>query len=844
MRRILPPLALALIALVVLWKVTAAGGDAGAVPDARPATEARDLEVALASPRIEGPAAGTEPLASVEAARARVETPPPAATESPDPQQAALRGRFLTPDGAPAVGAAVSLHGWQSNPERVAEFGLPAEWSDPETTTDAEGRFELDFVPPGAYQFALGVHLDGFAPAGWRWSSLPPGDDRDLGTVTLEAGGSIRVSIERPDGSSAGDDWRVHGSNDGPRFGDREAARRSGEYDPRTQTWLITDLPGGAAEVAAYSEIANWIEQPGVVVRAGETVDCTLVYDGPDNASRIVVVVFTGPIHPVRPGSENVMLEGGALEERLRCEHTFGSQSHDFPDLEPGLYTVVIDDPRFERWERRGVRPGERVDAHLTGSCAIVVDVVDRETGAPVDDWSLDIRCEDVNFWPREFALVTKGGEPPADGRLGSLVPMSYTLALEAPGYPPMQLPVDDLAAGEERPVQFLLSKGGAVVGTVRSAAGDGLPGVPVELYRAEVTSPRVDWWSLWGHDHLERHRLGTTTTDDQGGFRLPTAQGGPLLLRAVGGVGLHGLVEFEHEAATESDPIEVEVPSGVHLTGRLLAPTGADFDGFVAWVGPVALMPDMDPAMLDPDIDAILVAEVDAQGRFDVGDFGVGDLDVLILNKDGGQILDRRVVPVAAAGEVMFEFDLRSRWPAVVDIEVRIGGEPAPRAQVYFESLDEQRPSSSPRVDLDGDGRDTVEIAAGRYRVVVNGRFDPFWVWRSQATFEFEPLGRSQVRIDVPAWRHTLAVVERDGGAPAVDTPLAVLRQEETGRVYRWSLTTDSEGGLDLLIPEGPLWLAKADADPVPKVGADLVGLTRVDWIASGPSPAVVEAP
>jgi hypothetical protein len=59
-----------------------------------------------------------------------------------------VRGKLTLPSGAPAVGATLQLRGSAGNSQLEERYGVPADWQNPEATTDVTGTFELRFVPP------------------------------------------------------------------------------------------------------------------------------------------------------------------------------------------------------------------------------------------------------------------------------------------------------------------------------------------------------------------------------------------------------------------------------------------------------------------------------------------------------------------------------------------------------------------------------------------------------------------------------------------------------------------------------------------------------------------------
>lgn len=121
------------------------------------------------------------------------------------PSTAALVGRAVTPDGAPAATRACRLYSF----DPLTGFGsvqdprLPSAMAGPtwiDTVTDASGRFEFERVPPGGLH-ALWLAHDGPHATWLPLPSTPGAGERvDLGTVVLETHGAITGAVVGPDG--------------------------------------------------------------------------------------------------------------------------------------------------------------------------------------------------------------------------------------------------------------------------------------------------------------------------------------------------------------------------------------------------------------------------------------------------------------------------------------------------------------------------------------------------------------------------------------------------------------------------------------------------------------------
>jgi len=467
MRRSLALLFVLPLLLLVLWLVLGRG-----TPD--PAPQA---------PRESAVEKESAPAAEIESAPVptdaeRVEAAERAQVQAPESKQAELklaelRGRFVLDGGAPAVGAKIAFGGWPGNNERVLKHGAPKDWPPLSAECDADGRFSLRFDPPRAFQFTLDASYSGCVTAKWRWSELEPASTTDLGETLLPRGGTITGRVLDAQGKSTRDRWRVYADARAITKGaGSDSSRASAPADQETGQFRLDGLPPGLVELKAHSELANWIEGPRVEVRAGETTEASSTDTGPDSSRRITVVTFARPFYIYDSDVNEILLHAPGKEPRKAQKIARSSQSFSFDDLEPGSYSITIDDPKFKPWRQDGVQPGQQVRAKVQGAGAVSLAVLDAATREPVARYALRARFDKSGRRPNEFEVFGADTDPPADGLVEGLIATDQTLIVIAEGHAPCELKVEGLKSGEVRPLTAELRRGATLVARVLEADG------------------------------------------------------------------------------------------------------------------------------------------------------------------------------------------------------------------------------------------------------------------------------------------------------------------------------------------------------------------------------------
>ena len=679
-----------------------------------------------------------------------------APTATAQDREVVLRGRVVLEDGSAAASVPIRLAGWSANVGRVNRYGLPKAWKDLETTSEADGSFALRFDPPQAFQFTLSIKADGLVGAYWRWGELLAGQEKDLGEIELQAGGTIVGTLVDGNGLPFLEGWSILA--DGPRVDgeDRNEVAVWAELDPVIGGFILRDLPPGPVRLRAQHPIANWIEGPTVTVVAGTETPAEIRYEGPDVSRRIVVIPFTDPFYIYDPEAESITLSSGTGDPLSSYLLEGSAGSYSFDELEPGTYTVSIDDPKFLPWRRSGVRPGTRVEAHLEGSAAISLAV--QGPDGPIDEYGLLVRTP-RGTTPREFRLSALNQPAAPAGLYRGLIPDDLTLVVEVPGYATAHHPVDGLRSGETRPVTVTLLKGAGVVASVFRADGTTpAPGVEVSWRpRGEEGDEDEDPWFDGGPGQ-------TQDTDSAGRVGFPGLEPGAYVLtaRAEGAEGVEAAFEVR---SGETVQVRLVVPDTTVLTGRFQGPPGTSFAGYHLW------------AFAESDDISFLDAEVSSDGSYRIGPVQVGARVELRLqlparaevHADGSvsfvsrESIDIEPFAVPSTPEPQRDFDIRDRFPGQARVHVVVDGKAPKGLQVLFMS----RSNGTERADLGADGAaDVGPLLPGKWTVLV-GHPEEYWAWVRPEPVEVAAGQTVDCALEVKLHRGTLRVLEADSGKP-----------------------------------------------------------------------------
>lgn len=763
------------------------------------------------------------------------EAPPeePAATEpvadpDEDPRTSHIVGTLRLPSGAPAAAAQLSVRGWGGNSQRIAKYGKPDDWKNLEGEADSEGRFDLAFVPPRAFQFVLEAAMEGHASLSWRWGEIEQGSTVDVGTLTFDPACVIRGRVVDGKGGSTGINWRVYADESGTRgIGGRTGTSVSVPVNAATGDFELVGMPPGMVELKAYSRSANWIDGPTIEVEPGSVATAEIVFDGPDLSSTITVRTFCrGYSGFTNPMEGRIVARDAGGQEFVAKKIEGSSQSWAIEELPDGVYDLEVTSAVHETWTKTGVRPGEAVDARLRGSAALALTVVDGGTGQPLTDYRLRLRYENARWFPNVYTIRDRGRALPPGGLFEGVIPWDITALVDAEGYAVTEHPLGQVKAGTTASAEVGLLRGGTV--ELRVVNADGTPAARAKVVVHPFHEGYVPGDVFSGprdQASMNAFRAGTLdeSADENGAVTMSAMATGEYGAYAeVGGVTTEDVKFALSEGSRET--VELRLPARGALHGTLTGLESGELETLRIKVQPAGQrLPHGRIRDLTP---------LDGTGDFRVEGLAVGEHEVRLLRVPGqGGRHSMGTMQGVVLGNVTIEpgpptvrtFDGASLTPGTLKVRVSVNGQSADGHVVHVQGTGGQ---GSMRATTDDGGHATCEgLFPGEYRVSVNptdGRWQFFAPMPTTVVAKTESLAT----VDIETIKGRIRLVAKDTGAP-----LAELSVNVNSTVC----TTDSDGWLELEAPEGRVTLMASS--PEGKHWFD-----QVAWGPAGPAKTVIE--
>lgn len=800
-----------------------------------------------------------------------------------DPSRlAVVQGRFVDPQGRGAAGVSLELSGRPAGPERMAAHAQVVEWENLITATDAEGHFRVAFDPPPPFSFVLRAKPSGYAALTFDWDQILPGATEDLGEVRLLEGGTVVARILDADGLPLTEGFYGRIEYKAEHETARAPYRRP---DPVTGEMRFEGVLAGSCQIHTYFLAAYWTEGPEFELETGELLHLDFAYNGPDLSRRIKVLARCDPFYGLDPGAEHVQLVDSDLESHAPTESDF--LGHTFDDLEPGSYTVEIDDPRFLEWRREGVQPGQAVQASLKGNCSVRLTVLDGATGSPLDVFAVSADLEDSRGTPRVFSLLKIGEPPPVGGLVEGLVPMKVSLIVTAPGFAEARVPLGRLEPGQSIEKTVSLRHGRRIAGVVHAADGKTpVPGIVVGLLgpgrnpgpdtsgRLARLPFRPDWSSS---------AVRVVVTDASGRFSFSGVGAARYTVRATAGPGLEAEPrEIELAGASSEEDIRLQLPPRHALVGKIVGPPGARSDEFVLRAIPRGER--NPPAITGSFLSRFhsVTCLVATDGSYRIEPLPTGRVFIELLFSDrrlplgesrsgvlSSKAMDLGVVDIEAEGDTVHDFDLREFFPGFILVQARISGgamtgllaqacpistehEPpawlvdfgATPSLVVREATRERSYDRFDILDHDGSGAAIDEKGIGRIGPVFPGQWmvsvrspEGAWIQQLPGPVSVNPAEEVSVTVDVELVAGRARLLDSLTGRALARQAIQWSHESVPARPWVDAQSND-DGQLELLLPSGEVELR------IRPEGEAQCPTATILWTRDGPVPAEVMLP
>lgn len=760
---------------------------------------------------------------------------------------ARIRGRVLLSGGVPASAATLVLVGSLPNVARGMDPSTFDAWRDCSSASSADGGFEVSFDPPPALEFTLRIAREGYTVARWSWSTIEPGRTIDLGDVVLREAATLLVSLVDGTGQIPAGQWQITvTAQDGSGGDGREDFLVHAPVDPALGVVRVEGVPAGRVSLGAFSILTGPVVSANLALEPRELREVQLVYDGPDPAKRILVHTVNRPRYPVRPSEDAFVLRGAGIERRSRTAPRIHG-AHVFDDVEPGHYSVHLEDGRFAPWSASGVESGQRVVANLSGAAALALRVVDDHTDTPIAEYGVRVRLERTNVYPNPFTLRELGSRAAGEERLGGLVPLPQTLLVEASGYAVTEVPLLDLAPDEVRPVTARLARPSLLAGVVLRA--DGSPAVGASVQAVEPGHP-----ALHPHPGNSRGvRRESTLTDERGHFAFEDLLASTWDLFAWEQPwGIAHAPGVELARGERRDDLQLTLPPAAHIHGHI-----RDLPDAACAELELAFAPDHETvvarAFLGRPGESIPVG---ADGSFASGPLPPGRISVRLRFPDFERLVrmtsgsgfggvatssgqpgkDRVVIEVDLEPGEKRRLDLYLGGDLPACITVRVSGMDSPDrfGVMALAPLEPFSRGASARFQHDGSAR-LGPLLPGPYELHLYALSSPGYRIDPRI-HSLAPGEHREVRLAGSLVSSTLLVREAGTGLPLRSTPVSISSPSDPQRIGI-TFDTDDEGRLPLELLPGTYQLSRVRA------GLFQHGpQTEVDWTPAGPTVDSIE--
>ena len=705
LQRLVAPLAVLLLAALLIWLWPRDNPGDSSAADLQDQAPPKAHQVSAQDQEAEKASAGsTERIVS----------------ETPEAQArpAVVRGRCVSAETkAPIAGCTVKFDGRPRNSQAMELHG-PVEWKDPDPfVTESDGRFEIKFVPPPPFQHSLDIQAPGRVPRTARWGAFRPGQEVDLGDITMQVGLAVTGRVVDEGGNPVA-----------------------------TVGVRLTDLPLRANDGAANNSRGGWSDESGnftvsvpippgtwplrVSARGFRHIRPQSVRVSKDMPDLVVVVrkipLITGvavdelgkPV--VRASIEAQTAAGWRCSSWTRKDGTFRLYARRDP-ISP------IVSFRTSGWhgacepfqEERRVEWGSRdVRLVLRRGLSLEVVVVERGSGKPVERYAVSChatRATSSSETGARLGGTHEGGQVVVDGiwrgenfikvfpnDIALLPSERIKFTAHETGIAPLRIEVDRM---QKLTVHLSDERNRGVPGSQIEVLLQGTSPLNVESWASNIK--RGSSMSLSSDPNYVPHQVCATAKTGSDGTASVFApfNGRKIALRALG-PGHRPFLEKDVTFSKEGQVLRLRAPAGARLTGTV-SNRGASASelGVQLQVGRAQIPRNHKPLALAKD------------GTFVFEDLPIGEGTLWLHQKRGRQwrqiVLSRTKVQLTAGKTTQVSIDVRKFMPGRVTGRALVDGRPPKNASVHLRGASFEGPYK-----LDEHGRFVARaVQPGTYR-------------------------------------------------------------------------------------------------------------------------------
>ncbi|QDU85938.1 ECF RNA polymerase sigma factor SigE [Planctomycetes bacterium Pla163] len=553
------------------------------LPESDPSTTVSKPSVAptTSTPSGSGELAGA-PLTLAErveaAASTRRAVHPHDALTDEGRDSASITGSFLRPDGTPLSEGEVELRGWRN----VA--GEPLQSHEERVGIAQDGTFELTVQPAAGHQYSLELRAPDQVRARWRWSTLEPGSRLDLGTTMLPDHARVRVDVVDENGAGVSARWTIDVDSPWKPSGTGASTWRGQEsLHKLVDSVELTLVPLGPCSIQVSTPATLDSALHATRVLAADT-SLELVHAGPAPTGTICANLMCDDFMMVNadPQFIHLVTATGAPIAVTRTD-SVGSR-HYFEDLPDAPYSLVCDDPRFERIDDAELSPGAIAHHRLVGSSRVRLTVSTSDGSEVPSALEVVALHPVVGEWGEEWSYgspsVAEGLE--SAGETSRVLeyctlPGRQSWRISAEGWAPTTLDFDgELTPNGLSEAAIVLRRPTVFEGRVIDANGDAAPGARVFVRRSLPPPDESEPWARISSylQVIQYETLHDVVTADDGSFFVPNVADEALDVLVTAGRG----VWTEARALAPSDgPVTIRLPGRTRVEGRV--ETDADVD-------------------------------------------------------------------------------------------------------------------------------------------------------------------------------------------------------------------------------------------------------------------------